>query len=112
MIYITSHPPFFLPCYDFFFFFFNSSLPRLVVTYTAYVSTGTNYVVESFCYCIRVILLIYDQVVKPLLQERTKKKVQVLSGCGRDELLKVNFQFYRSYYFVALCIVPFLSYLL
>jgi hypothetical protein len=24
------------------------------------------------------------------LQERTKKKVKVLSGCGRDELLKVN----------------------
>lgn len=30
------------------------------------------------------------QVVKPLLHERTKLKVQVLQGCGRDELLKVN----------------------
>lgn len=30
------------------------------------------------------------QVVKPLLQERTKLKVQVLQGGGRDELLKVN----------------------
>jgi len=30
------------------------------------------------------------KVVKPLLQERTKKKVKVLSGCGRDELLKVH----------------------
>ncbi|GKV37376.1 hypothetical protein SLEP1_g45414 [Rubroshorea leprosula] len=29
------------------------------------------------------------KVVKPLLQERTKKKIQVLQGCGRDELLKV-----------------------
>lgn len=29
------------------------------------------------------------KVVKPLLQERTRKKVQVLQGCGRDELLKV-----------------------
>jgi len=29
------------------------------------------------------------KVVKPLLQERTKKKVKVLSGCGRDELLKI-----------------------
>ncbi|XP_057795243.1 phosphatidylinositol/phosphatidylcholine transfer protein SFH9-like [Salvia miltiorrhiza] len=29
------------------------------------------------------------KVVKPLLQERTRKKVQVLSGCGRDELLKI-----------------------
>jgi hypothetical protein len=28
--------------------------------------------------------------VKPLLQERTKKKIKVLSGPGRDELLKVN----------------------
>jgi hypothetical protein len=28
--------------------------------------------------------------VKPLLQERTKKKIQVLNGSGRDELLKVN----------------------
>lgn len=30
------------------------------------------------------------QVVRPLLQERTRRKVQVLQGCGRDELLKVN----------------------
>ncbi|KAJ1278401.1 hypothetical protein BS78_04G076800 [Paspalum vaginatum] len=29
------------------------------------------------------------KVVKPLLQERTKKKVKVLSGSGRDELLKI-----------------------
>ncbi|KAL4590943.1 hypothetical protein LXL04_003890 [Taraxacum kok-saghyz] len=29
------------------------------------------------------------KVVKPLLQERTRKKVQVLSGCGKDDLLKV-----------------------
>ncbi|PRQ28196.1 putative CRAL-TRIO lipid binding domain, CRAL/TRIO domain-containing protein [Rosa chinensis] len=29
------------------------------------------------------------KVVKPLLQERTRKKVQVLSGCGTDELLKI-----------------------
>ncbi|XP_020570993.1 phosphatidylinositol/phosphatidylcholine transfer protein SFH9-like isoform X2 [Phalaenopsis equestris] len=29
------------------------------------------------------------KVVKPLLQERTRKKVQVLQGCGRDELLKI-----------------------
>ncbi|THG10242.1 hypothetical protein TEA_003644 [Camellia sinensis var. sinensis] len=28
------------------------------------------------------------KVVRPLLQERTRKKVQVLPGCGRDELLK------------------------
>lgn len=29
------------------------------------------------------------KVVKPLLHERTKKKIQVLSGCGQDELLKI-----------------------
>ncbi|XP_058762563.1 SEC14 cytosolic factor-like [Vicia villosa] len=29
------------------------------------------------------------KVVKPLLQERTRKKIQVLQGCGKDELLKV-----------------------
>ncbi|GJM90535.1 hypothetical protein PR202_ga06822 [Eleusine coracana subsp. coracana] len=29
------------------------------------------------------------KVVKPLLQERTKKKVKVLNGSGRDELLKI-----------------------
>lgn len=29
------------------------------------------------------------KVVKPLLQERTRRKVQVLQGCGREELLKV-----------------------
>lgn len=30
------------------------------------------------------------QVVRPLLQERTRKKIQVLSGSGREELLKVR----------------------
>nr|GMC75565.1 SEC14 cytosolic factor-like [Ipomoea batatas] len=29
------------------------------------------------------------KVVRPLLQERTRKKVQVLSGSGRDDLLKI-----------------------
>ncbi|KAH9798268.1 CRAL-TRIO domain-containing protein [Citrus sinensis] len=29
------------------------------------------------------------KVVKPLLQERTRKKIQVLQGSGRDELLKI-----------------------
>uniref|UniRef100_A0A7C8YGY1 CRAL-TRIO domain-containing protein n=1 Tax=Opuntia streptacantha TaxID=393608 RepID=A0A7C8YGY1_OPUST len=29
------------------------------------------------------------KVVKPLLQERTRKKIQVLQGCGKDELLKI-----------------------
>ncbi|KZV51247.1 hypothetical protein F511_05904 [Dorcoceras hygrometricum] len=29
------------------------------------------------------------KVVKPLLQERTRTKIDVLSGCGQDELLKI-----------------------
>ncbi|XP_043690284.1 SEC14 cytosolic factor-like [Telopea speciosissima] len=29
------------------------------------------------------------KVVKPLLQERTRRKIQVLQGCGRVELLKI-----------------------
>lgn len=29
------------------------------------------------------------KVVKPLLHERTRRKVQVLSGCGREELLNI-----------------------
>ncbi|KAG6394172.1 hypothetical protein SASPL_144752 [Salvia splendens] len=29
------------------------------------------------------------KVVKPLLHERTRRKINVLSGCGQDELLKV-----------------------
>ncbi|WOK92648.1 phosphatidylinositol/phosphatidylcholine transfer protein SFH11-like [Canna indica] len=29
------------------------------------------------------------KVVKPLLQERTRRKVRILQGCGRDELLKI-----------------------
>ncbi|KAH1054310.1 hypothetical protein GYH30_023194 [Glycine max] len=29
------------------------------------------------------------KVVKPLLQERTRRKIQVLQGCGKEELLKV-----------------------
>lgn len=36
---------------------------------------------------------IHYQVVKPLLHERTRRKVQVLSGCGREELLNVRFLF-------------------
>ncbi|KAK8629581.1 hypothetical protein V6N13_078416 [Hibiscus sabdariffa] len=46
--------------------------------------TNTYYVVNTpyiFSACWKV--------VKPLLQERTRKKIQVLPGCGRDELLKI-----------------------
>uniref|UniRef100_A0A0R0DNF0 CRAL-TRIO domain-containing protein n=1 Tax=Glycine max TaxID=3847 RepID=A0A0R0DNF0_SOYBN len=34
------------------------------------------------------------KVVKPLLQERTRRKIQVLQGCGKEELLKVNIKHY------------------
>ncbi|RZB99995.1 hypothetical protein D0Y65_022400 [Glycine soja] len=30
----------------------------------------------------------YYIVVKPLLQERTRRNIQVLQGCGKEELLK------------------------
>ncbi|VVB08295.1 unnamed protein product [Arabis nemorensis] len=46
--------------------------------------TNTYYVVNApyiFSACWKV--------VKPLLQERTRLKVHVLSGCGKDELLKI-----------------------
>lgn len=36
------------------------------------------------------LLMVCWQVVRPLLQERTRKKIQVLQGCGKDDLLKVN----------------------
>ncbi|KAK8293464.1 hypothetical protein V6Z12_D06G190400 [Gossypium hirsutum] len=48
--------------------------------------TNTYYIVNApyiFSACCKV--------VKPLLQERTRKKIQVLPGCGRDELLKGSF---------------------
>ncbi|KAL0310933.1 UNVERIFIED_CONTAM: hypothetical protein Sangu_2388000 [Sesamum angustifolium] len=38
---------------------------------------------------LRISALNQLKVVRPLLQERTRKKVQVLSGSGRDELLKI-----------------------
>ncbi|KAK7262064.1 hypothetical protein RJT34_29624 [Clitoria ternatea] len=46
--------------------------------------TNTYYVVNApyiFSACWKV--------VKPLLQERTRRKLQVLPGCGRDELLSI-----------------------
>lgn len=43
------------------------------------------------------------QVVKPLLQERTKRKIQVLQGNGRDELLKVRKEFTLLHFFCLSC---------
>jgi len=42
--------------------------------------------------------------VKPLLQERTRRKVQVLPGCGRDELLNVSsFVWFSPHFFEQDC---------
>ncbi|KAB2033096.1 hypothetical protein ES319_D05G424800v1 [Gossypium barbadense] len=46
--------------------------------------TGTYYIVN-----VPYIFSACWKAVKPLLQERTKRKIQVLQGCGRDELLKI-----------------------
>ncbi|XP_071707300.1 phosphatidylinositol/phosphatidylcholine transfer protein SFH2-like [Rutidosis leptorrhynchoides] len=51
-----------------------------------------NYPEKTITYYIVNVPYIFSacwKVVKPLLQERTKLKVQVLQGCGRDELLKI-----------------------
>ena len=46
------------------------------------------------------------KVVKPLLQERTRRKIQVLQGCGKEELLKVNINIIFKDLFLALTISP------
>ncbi|THU64019.1 hypothetical protein C4D60_Mb01t22010 [Musa balbisiana] len=46
--------------------------------------TETYYIVNAPC-----IFSACWKVVKPLLQERTRRKVRILQGCGRDELLKI-----------------------
>lgn len=51
-----------------------------------------NYPEKSVTYYIVNVPYIFSacwKVVRPLLQERTRTKVQVLPGCGRDDLLKI-----------------------
>ncbi|KAK9065241.1 hypothetical protein SSX86_016624 [Deinandra increscens subsp. villosa] len=51
-----------------------------------------NYPEKTITYYIVNVPYVFSacwKVVKPLLQERTKLKVHVLQGCGRDELLKI-----------------------
>lgn len=51
-----------------------------------------NYPEKTSTYYIVNVPFIFStcwKVVKPLLQERTRRKIQVLSGCGQDELLKI-----------------------
>ncbi|KAM7525321.1 hypothetical protein LguiA_015223 [Lonicera macranthoides] len=51
-----------------------------------------NYPEKTITYYIVNVPYIFSacwKVVKPLLQERTRTKIQVLPGCGRDDLLKI-----------------------
>ncbi|XP_076882342.1 phosphatidylinositol/phosphatidylcholine transfer protein SFH9-like [Bidens hawaiensis] len=51
-----------------------------------------NYPEKTITYYIVNVPYVFSacwKVVKPLLHERTRLKVQVLPGCGRDELLKI-----------------------
>ncbi|KAI3960586.1 hypothetical protein MKX01_003760, partial [Papaver californicum] len=51
-----------------------------------------NYPEKTDTYYIANVPYIFSacwKLVKPLLQERTRKKIQVLQGCGRYELLKI-----------------------
>ncbi|CAL5048608.1 unnamed protein product [Urochloa decumbens] len=49
-----------------------------------------NYPEKTETYYIVNTPYIFSACWKPLLQERTRKKVHVLRGCGKDELLKVR----------------------
>ncbi|XP_073307325.1 phosphatidylinositol/phosphatidylcholine transfer protein SFH2-like isoform X1 [Primulina huaijiensis] len=46
--------------------------------------TQTYYIVNSPC-----VFSACWKIVKPLLHERTQRKINVLSGCGQEELLKI-----------------------
>ncbi|KAL0398905.1 UNVERIFIED_CONTAM: SEC14 cytosolic factor [Sesamum radiatum] len=47
------------------------------------------------------------KVVKPLLQERTRRKINVLSGCGQDDLLKImNYSSLPHFCRVCACDLP------
>ncbi|KAL8229545.1 hypothetical protein R6Q57_014445 [Mikania cordata] len=51
-----------------------------------------NYPEKTITYYIVNVPYVFSacwKVVKPLLHDRTKLKIQVLQGCGRDELLKI-----------------------
>lgn len=69
-----------------------SALSQMKILSSISTVDDLNYPEKSETYYIVNVPYIFSacwKVVKPLLQERTKKKVKVLSGCGRDELLKI-----------------------
>ncbi|KAL7604260.1 hypothetical protein Lser_V15G16793 [Lactuca serriola] len=69
-----------------------SALNQIKLLTTISTIDDLNYPEKTITYYIVNVPYIFSacwKVVKPLLQERTKLKVQVLQGCGRDELLKI-----------------------
>ncbi|KAM0876854.1 hypothetical protein ACQ4PT_035887 [Festuca glaucescens] len=69
-----------------------SALSLLKILTPIYVVDDLNYPEKAESYYIVNAPYIFSacwKVVKPLLQERTRKKVHVLHGSGKDELLKI-----------------------
>ncbi|KAK9068934.1 hypothetical protein SSX86_013050 [Deinandra increscens subsp. villosa] len=69
-----------------------SALNQIKLLTTISTVDDLNYPEKSITYYIVNVPYIFSacwKVVKPLLQERTKLKVRVLQGGGRDELLKI-----------------------
>ncbi|XP_076923207.1 SEC14 cytosolic factor-like isoform X2 [Bidens hawaiensis] len=69
-----------------------SALNQLKLLTTIFTVDDLNYPEKTITYYIVNVPYIFSacwKVVKPLLQERTKIKVRVLQGCGREELLKI-----------------------
>ncbi|XVE80572.1 hypothetical protein DITRI_Ditri14bG0150500 [Diplodiscus trichospermus] len=69
-----------------------SALNQIKLLTTIATIDDLNYPEKTQTYYIVNVPYIFSacwKAVRPLLQERTKRKIQVLQGCGRDELLKV-----------------------
>lgn len=69
-----------------------SALNQIKLLTTISTVDDLNYPEKTITYYIVNVPYVFSacwKVVKPLLQERTKLKVQVLQGGGRDELLKI-----------------------
>ncbi|KAI3698230.1 hypothetical protein L6452_31343 [Arctium lappa] len=69
-----------------------SALNQIKLLTTISTIDDLNYPEKTITYYIVNVPYVFSacwKVVKPLLQERTKLKVQVLQGGGRDELLKI-----------------------
>ncbi|KAK1426521.1 hypothetical protein QVD17_15195 [Tagetes erecta] len=69
-----------------------SAMNQLKLLTTISTVDDLNYPEKTITYYIVNVPYIFSacwKVVKPLLQERTKLKIQVLQGGGRDELLKI-----------------------